>query len=82
MEAKFKKAFQAFLKDPASSINTLNSLIPQLINMFPADSSQAMQCVSEMLQTLQDKRIIGLVDIEDLVLGTEHASDVKGKETR
>ena len=41
-----QKAFQSFIKDPASQINKLNVLLPDIIQIFAQDAKQATKMVS------------------------------------
>jgi hypothetical protein len=51
-------AVTQFIKDPATHINSLNTIIPQLIAQFGKNSSSATDTIELILNALTAKRII------------------------
>ena len=67
----------SFLRDPASQINKLNTIIPQLIQLYASNAKQGAKSVGQLLDTLKSKKLVEREDLEALVLGREVKNEVR-----
>jgi len=67
----------SFLRDPASQINKLNTIIPQLIQLYASNAKQGAKSVGQLLEALKSKKLVEREDLEALVLGREVKNEVR-----
>lgn len=67
----------SFLRDPASQINKLNTIIPHLIQLYASNAKQGAKAVGQLLEALKAKKLVEREDLEALVLGREVKNEVR-----
>ncbi len=70
---------KAFIKDPASNINTLNQILPALIADFPKDAKSVSKQIEALIEALTTKKIIDNNDIGQVIFAKDQ---VTGNETK
>ncbi len=70
---------KAFIKDPASNINTLNQILPALIADFPKDAKSVSKQIEALIEALTTKKIIDKNDIGQVIFAKDQ---VTGNETK
>lgn len=70
---------KAFIKDPASNINTLNQIIPALIADFAKDAKGVSKQIEALMEAVTTKKIIDKSDIAQVLFAKEQ---VTGNETK
>lgn len=70
---------KAFIKDPASNINTLNQIIPALIADFAKDAKSVAKQIEALMEAVTTKKIIDKSDIAQVLFAKEQ---VTGNETK
>ena len=67
----------SFLRDPASQINKLNTIIPHIIQLYATNAKQGAKCVGQLLEALKTKKLVEREDLEALVLGQDVQNEVR-----
>lgn len=70
---------KAFIKDPASNINTLNQIIPALIADFAKDAKSVAKQIEALMEAVTTKKIIDKSDIAQVLFAKEQ---ITGNETK
>jgi hypothetical protein len=77
MDAKTTKLLRQVVSDPASNVNTLNSLLPALISSFSSSPQEVSEGFGKLVKAMLKAKIIDMSDVENLLMGQEIAKEAK-----